>query len=155
MLRIQIRRMTDSSRQLLICKSGLANMEMNQPLETLTLLPILPLCIQGSSCLLLLCISLEASLVDNCKMNTLAKWTKLSPSSVLQLIEFARASLTFLNKWEVIFWCVNCGSKALGCVYSSLRERDRKRARVLETKWPSKSPASQRHLNSCLSDSKE
>lgn len=54
-------------------------------------------------------------------MNTQVKWTKLSPFSVLQLVEFAPASLTFLNKWEeVVFWYVNCGSKALGCVYSFL-----------------------------------
>lgn len=54
-------------------------------------------------------------------MNTQAKWTKFSPFSVLQLVEFAPASLTFLNKWEeVIFWYVSCGSKALGCVYSFL-----------------------------------
>lgn len=79
-------------------------MEMNQPLETLNLSPILPLCILGSCCLLLLCISLEDSQVDNCKMNTQAKWTKLSPFSVLQLIEFAPASLTFLNKWEEVIF---------------------------------------------------
>lgn len=39
------------------------------------------------------------------------------------------------------------------CIFIS-SERDRKRARVLETQWPSKSPASQRRSNSCLSDSK-
>lgn len=130
-------------------------MEMNQPLETLTLSPILPLCILGSCCLLLLCISLEDSQVDNCKMNTQAKWTKLSPIFSSSAYSVCSCFPDFPQQMGKSYILVRQhGSKALRRVYSFLRERDRKRARVLETKWPSKSPASQRHLNSCLSDSK-